>query len=739
MIFYFIFVLKSTRSTQTDQYWVDLQPNPIRKRPPLGASVTSLDSVTMHGRPRKPSKPEDAAASAAKAQKLRVLQSQFLHNHQNKIFTKEAVELSAKLLEINPESYTAWNYRKLAVEHYLTLSNSNPESHNSIFDEELRVAESALRQNFKSYGAWHHRKWVFSKGHSSINHELRLLDKFQKADSRNFHAWNHRRFVAALMNISEEDELKYTEDMICNNFSNYSAWHNRSVLLSNLLKKRADGFLLKVKVLPEYEFVHQALFTDPDDQSGWFYHRWLLDQTVKVDSPLLASSWPAHGSDVMLLGDSCPSSPFTSFHSDSGTFPLILYFNQAVEGVNSSTVLVNYELNTIKDLIWKPLSANNSQTAQVWVTQLNFNGVEPKAYSVEVSLGHSQGIISSSGFHYNHPSRFAFRVCAQLVEKGPAKGLGGDVILWRDENFHIYDAHSVESSSVISPDQLSIQNDHETTAFEWRTEAIAKEIDHFRELLSLINCKIGKLTLARLLMAHDTMTCQSPNKTFHLEEVLELYNDLMKLDPSHVQYYKDEHSLVLLQQVTSSKESLLRHCFHYRNLTSSHIGNPICVRLNNLLLSRVGSFDKLLWVQMLDLSHNELQSIEGLEAMQLLSCLNLSNNVLSSFTALEPLRSLKSLKVLNISHNEIGTHSIDTTRHLCSSPLSHSAGSEWNTGEIVNTDIDVKSYWEAYFILKDLNLTQLDIVGNAISGEKFKSLLIKVLPALKWLDGEQLH
>ncbi|KAK4851005.1 hypothetical protein QYF36_011731 [Acer negundo] len=693
----------------------------------------------MHGRPRKPSKPEDEAASAAKAQKLRALQSQFLHNHQNNIYTKEAVELSAKLLEINPESYTAWNYRKLAVQHYLSLthSDSNPESLSSIFQEELTVVENALRQNFKSYGAWYHRKWVLSKGHSSINHELQLLDKFQKADSRNFHAWNYRRFVAPLMNRSEEDELKYTEDMICNNFSNYSAWHNRSVLLSNLLKKKADGFLLKEKVLPEeYEFVHQALFTDPDDQSGWFYHLWLLDQTVKVDSPLLVSSWPSHGYDLMLLGDSCPSSPFTSFHSDSGTFPLVLYFNHAVEGVNSSTVSVDCELNPIKDLIWKPLSENNSRTSQVWFTQLNFIDVEPKAYPVEVSLGHSQGIISSSGLHYNR-SRFAFRVCVQPVEKGPAKRLGGDVMLWSDEKFHIYDAHSQESSPVISLDQLSVQNNHESTASEWRTKAIAKEIDHFRELLSPINCKIGKLTLARLLMAHDTMIFPS-NKT-QFKEVLELYSDLMKLDPSHVQYYKDEHSLVLLQQVTSSKESLLTHCFHYRNLTSSHTGNPICLRLNNLSLSRVGSFDKLLWVQMLDLSHNELQSIEGLEAMQLLSCLNLSNNVLSSFTALEPLRSLKSLKVLNISHNEIGAHSVDTTRYLCSSPLSHSAGSEWNPAKIINADTDMKSYWEAYLILKDLNLTQLDIVGNAIGDEKFKSFLIKVLHALKWLDGERLH
>ena len=60
----------------------------------------------------------------------------------------------------------------------------------------------------------------------------------------------------------------------------------------------------------------------------------------------------------------------------------------------------------------------------------------------------------------------------------------------------------------------------------------------------------------------------------------------------------------------------------------------------------------------------------GLEAMQFLSCLSLRNNRLSSFTALDPLRKLKSLRVLDISDNQIGEDSINTTRYLCSSPLS---------------------------------------------------------------------
>ncbi|KAJ6745793.1 hypothetical protein OIU74_028456 [Salix koriyanagi] len=695
----------------------------------------------MHGRPRKAPKPEDLAAFSAKAEKLRILQSQFLSNHHQKIYTKEAVELSAKLLEINPECYTAWNYRKLAVQHSLFESNLDPDAVNSILNDELRVVENALRQNFKSYGAWYHRKWVLNKGHSSIENELRLLDKLQNVDPRNFHAWNYRRFVAALLNRSDEDELNHTQDLIDKNISNYSAWHNRSVLVSNLMKKKVQAFLQKDEVLiREYELVRDAVFTDEDDQSGWFYHLWLLDQTVKAESPLLTSSWPAHGSDITLSGDrylDLGSSPFNTYHVDSGSLPLILYFNQAVEGVNMSTVTVSSGFNVNKDVIWKPILSNNSKTAHVWVGQLKFPKVELDslgAYTLEVTLGHSQGIISSCGFHYSHPSHFSFTVHVQPAKKEPVDGFGSEKISWRDENFHIYEPDSLESDLVLPLHHLSIKNEHELSDSSWQEKIIDEEISNFRELL---DCKIGKLTLARLLTARDALV--SSDKSVHSEEVLRLYSELMKLDPPHSQFYKDEHSLILFEKVISGRESLLSYCFRYRNLTSSSSSNPICLRLNGLSLSRLGSFEKLLWVQMLDLSHNELRSIEGLEAMQLLSHLNLSKNKLGSFTSLESLRHLKSLKVLDLSYNEIGAHSVDTTRYLCSSPLCHSIGSEWDGSELVTDGVSLVSYWEAFFILKGLKLTQLDITGNAIADEKFTAFLAEVLPALKWLDGVQLN
>lgn len=57
-------------------------------------------------------------------------------------------------------------------------------------------------------------------------------------------------------------------------------------------------------------------------------------------------------------------------------------------------------------------------------------------------------------------------------------------------------------------------------------------------------------------MAHDALLsasrgAQDQNMVMY-KEILELYHDLMKLDPPHFQYYKDEYSLVFLKQVTLS-------------------------------------------------------------------------------------------------------------------------------------------------------------------------------------------
>ncbi|KAG9457139.1 hypothetical protein H6P81_001647 [Aristolochia fimbriata] len=689
--------------------------------------VQSTQDTKMHGQPRKPLKPE-TAESIAKATELANIQSQLLFNHQNKIYDKQALNISSRLLEINPEIYTAWNYRKLAVQSLLQ-SLTDSDSIKPILDEELKVVESALRRNPKCYGAWHHRRWVLSKGFSSINNEFLLLDKLLKLDSRNFHGWNYRRFVAALKNVPAEEELRFTTEKINANFSNYSAWHNRCTLLSNLLQAKAQRFFPREKVLmEEYDLIHQAIFTDPDDQSGWFYYLWLLDETVIPEAPFLISSFPAPGSTLHLFTNSIME----------GDLPLILYFNQPVGGVNSSTITVNSELS-ICDPIWKPISANKSGRAQAWVTYLkipNMNSYVSKLYLVEVVIGHVAGIVSSNSFHYRYPSQFKFSLHSQDLSVDSDEKCDGAVVVWKDENFVIEgDVIKNINSSGVSFEAVEINKEHQTMVSNWSIGAIENEINLFRELVAEIDCKIGKLTLARLLMALDELMVLFNDRRRHSNEIMELYNELIKLDPVHSRYYMDERSLLIIDQVTSSRESMVQHCSFYKGSKPMSFSSSICLRLSKLSLTRIGFVERLLWIQMLDLSHNELRSIEGLEAMQLLARLNLSNNKIRSFTALEPLRLIKSLRVLDISYNEIGLHSIDTTRYLCSTPLSQSTEADRKLEEYVNDDIKASDSWEAIWIFGDLCLTQLDVEGNAIDGERFGKLVVKAIPTLKWLDG----
>ncbi|OAY70022.1 hypothetical protein ACMD2_06553, partial [Ananas comosus] len=170
----------------------------------------------------------------------------------------------------------------------------------------------------------------------------------------------------------------------------------------------------------------------------------------------------------------------------------------------------------------------------------------------------------------------------------------------------------VSSSPASSSPRLKINDDALKEDLKWHLDILSEEITLFKEI------KFVKLTLARLLIAYDAM--KSPENSLlqkrkHCEEALDLFDVLIKLDPSHKRYNEDEQSLVLLDQATSDRESLVKYCWQYDNPYFSTFRRHNCLQLSRLSLTRVGCVELMLWVQILDLSHNKLRSIAGNELL----------------------------------------------------------------------------------------------------------------------------
>ncbi|KAI9680220.1 MAG: Rab geranylgeranyltransferase [Trizodia sp. TS-e1964] len=235
-----------------------------------------------------------------------------------KRLTAEVLALTSRLLQANPEYYTIWNYRRLILRDALfpfssqgPTASTKPEDPSppdpqqkilNLIREELQFLIPLLRRFPKCYWIWNHRRWLLQEAEARLvssearqlwTEELALVVQMLALDSRNFHGWGYRRTIVAHLEstawkVAEsgdllrdgsmaEGEFKYTTKMIESNLSNFSAWHSRSKLIPRLLEERKADQDARISFLDdEIELITRALYTDPYDQSLWYYHRWLL-------------------------------------------------------------------------------------------------------------------------------------------------------------------------------------------------------------------------------------------------------------------------------------------------------------------------------------------------------------------------------------------------------------------------------------------------------------------------------
>lgn len=289
----------------------------------------------MHGRVKVKTtaqqQEEKRKEQAKKVAKLKYASACIFQKSEKGIYDQEGLLMCTKILSYNSDFYTMWNYRKNYFIHQRQVqeeakamkckvvpdidkvpdqqetdsikkdSESKAEELTSVdinvqLEQELQFIQDRLKENPKSYSCWNHRCWVTDQlgDHCDWRREMELCDLFLQFDERNFHCWDYRRFVVPhCKHVTREAELSRTQQLISCNFSNYSSWHYRSMLLTNARLK--DDKILK----EELELTQKAYFTEPNDQSAWFYHRWLIGRKQRPLELITAHVTPAQVTCVL--------------------------------------------------------------------------------------------------------------------------------------------------------------------------------------------------------------------------------------------------------------------------------------------------------------------------------------------------------------------------------------------------------------------------------------------------------
>ncbi|RPA92530.1 protein prenylyltransferase [Choiromyces venosus 120613-1] len=179
-----------------------------------------------------------------------------------KEYTLDALEGTARLLRLNPEYYTIWNYRREILQQVLlvkysppeiapsptsTSTETDPEVHETEQDpeevtkslhaaytskatlhlkEELAFLLPLLSSFPKCYWIWNHRLWTLQRATEILpadkagifwQEELGLVGLMLRRDVRNFHGWMYRRFV--ISNIESPRRKNVSSDEVENSSS----------------------------------------------------------------------------------------------------------------------------------------------------------------------------------------------------------------------------------------------------------------------------------------------------------------------------------------------------------------------------------------------------------------------------------------------------------------------------------------------------------------------------------------
>jgi geranylgeranyl transferase type-2 subunit alpha len=187
----------------------------------------------MHGIKRDRSKQTaelKAQRKEKEAKKLQIyldIEKRFFTKRNENELNQDALEITTELLSLNPELYSAWNFRRKILSHLFNTHNDDDESQppkdffaslrvdaekegessdtppvtakdsvsirkRQLLQEDLELTIQALQMHPKVYWIWNHRKWCLqelpsedSDGLLKWKHEIGMVNKMLELDARN--------------------------------------------------------------------------------------------------------------------------------------------------------------------------------------------------------------------------------------------------------------------------------------------------------------------------------------------------------------------------------------------------------------------------------------------------------------------------------------------------------------------------------------------------------------------------
>jgi Protein prenyltransferase alpha subunit repeat len=243
-------------------------------------------------------------------------------------------------LTANPKAYAAWHHRKCCLQHYIvTIERSSRLDRDTTIPDtlafELSLTASLFLRDERNFHCWSYRRFVVScllwhassssSPQGTAEHDatttsrpngewklhspsldtwtvwmgaqlanVPLVESLLPTGSATSVATDAALVFNAKMRQVLQDEWDFCSLKIRDNFSNCSAFHYRSKLLPLIVESYSADMALpeatpndqsattvESLVASELELVSNAIFTEPDDQTAWWYQHFLLDYIVK--------------------------------------------------------------------------------------------------------------------------------------------------------------------------------------------------------------------------------------------------------------------------------------------------------------------------------------------------------------------------------------------------------------------------------------------------------------------------